>query len=93
VEIIEWSAERIRFRTQAVDAAHLVRMSYFPNWRADGGTIGRGRHSLMVVTPTSGDVVLRFAPTWVERTGAFTTLATLVAAIAVALLLRRRQPG
>lgn len=93
VQISEWSAERIRFRTQAIGAAHLVRMSYFPNWRADGATIERGRHSLMVVTPTGSEVVLRFAPTWVERTGAFTSLATLVAAIAVALLLRRRHPG
>ena len=90
-QIVEWSDERIRFRTQAVGTPHLVRMSYFPNWRADGATLQRGRHSMMLVTPTRHEVTLAFAPTWVERTGAGITLVTWLGLIGTVWLLRRRR--
>lgn len=62
--------ERISFRTTAVGVPHLVKVSYFPNWHAEGAD---GPYpatpSFMVVVPTSTDVVLDFGLTWAELTG------------------------
>lgn len=61
---------RISFRTTAVGVPHLVKVSYFPNWKATGA---EGPYlaspSLMLVVPTDNEVVLEFRNTWAERVG------------------------
>jgi hypothetical protein len=79
VSISEWSDERVRFSTTSVGKPHVVRMSYFPNWRARGGVIERGENSLMVVTPAQRDVELTFAPTMVETLAMMTSILAAVA--------------
>ena len=69
---------RVSFTTTAVGVPHLVKVSYFPNWRASGADGPyRAAPSLMVVVPTQEEVVLEFVRTWDEYMGAALTLASL----------------
>ena len=69
---------RISFRTEAVGTPHLIKVSYFPNWRATGA---EGPYlaapSLMMVIPTGPEVTLEFSNTWAEWLGWALTLAGL----------------
>jgi len=69
--------DSISFDTTAVGVPHLVKVSYFPNWNAEGADGPfRAAPSLMVVVPTEGSVVLHFGRTWSETVGlALTVLA------------------
>jgi hypothetical protein len=52
---------RISFTTDAIGVPHLVKVTYFPNWEAEGADgPWRAAPSLMVVVPTENDVVLEF---------------------------------
>ena len=68
----------VRFTTDAVGVPHLVKVSYFPNWTADGAEgVYRVAPSLMLVVPTESEVVLEFSRTWVEVVG----MALIVVAV------------
>ncbi len=70
---------RISFHTTAVGVPHLVKVSYFPNWKATGAEGPfRSTPSLMVVVPTQEDVVLEFVDTWPETAGKLITAGCLV---------------
>jgi hypothetical protein len=70
---------RISFTTSAVGVPHLVKVSYFPNWTAQGAEGPyRAAPSLMVVVPTSEQVVLEFKNTYAENIGMALTLIALV---------------
>jgi len=59
---------------------HLVKVSYFPNWKATGAD---GPYlvapSLMLVIPTESEVVIEFQNTWAEWLGWALTLGGLAA--------------
>jgi hypothetical protein len=84
---------RISFTTTAIGVPHLVKVSYFPNWAAKGADgPWRASPSLMVVVPTSADVVLEFEDTWAETAGKVGTLVGLAGLIGVGVWsLGRRQ--
>ncbi|HEX6946800.1 MAG TPA: hypothetical protein VF246_05580 [Acidimicrobiia bacterium] len=76
---------RISFRTEAVGAPHLVKVSYFPNWKATGAEgPWRATPSLMVVVPTQNEVVLEFVDTMPETVGKILTLLGVLALVGVA---------
>lgn len=81
----------IRFSTAAIGVPHMVKVSYFPNWVAEGAEGPfHAAPSLMVVVPTEEDVVLEFrnqAPEWL---GMALTAASLVAVAAILITRRRR---
>lgn len=86
---------RISFRTTAVGVPHMVKVSYFPNWKATGA-LGpwRAAPAFMVVVPTGEQVELRFEDTWAEDLGWWLTWggsALLVGWWVVARL--RRNPA
>jgi hypothetical protein len=82
---------RISFHTTAVGVPHLVKVSYFPNWKAAGAEGPyRAAPSLMVVVPTSEDVVLEFVNTAPEYAGMALSAAG-VAGVVVLFLLGRRK--
>jgi len=82
----------ISFTTTAVGIPHLVKVSYFPNWQADGADGPyRATPSLMVVVPTTTDVVIRFENTWVEKAGLALSVAGVVALVVVIVVGRRRR--
>lgn len=78
----ELTDQRISFHTTAVGAPHLIKVSYFPNWKATGA---EGPYlatpSLMLVIPTSEDVVIEFKNTWVENLGNSLSLLGVIALI------------
>ncbi len=69
---------QISFQTEAVGTPHLIKVSYFPNWKAKGA---EGPYlaapSLMMVVPTDSQVVLEFSNTWAEWLGWALTLSGL----------------
>jgi hypothetical protein len=88
--------DAISFHTDAVGVPHLVKVSYFPNWRANGaeGPFHAGP-SLMIVIPTQEEVTLQFANGGVENLGWVLTIGGLLAAIGggVFYRMRDRRPG
>jgi hypothetical protein len=78
---------RISFHTTGIGVPHLVKVSYFPNWKATGADGPyHATPSFMVVVPTANDVVLEFRNTPVEVAGWVLTLLGLL--ILGALLVR-----
>ena len=78
---------RISFNTTAIGVPHLVKVSYFPNWRVDGAEGPfRAAPSLMIVVPTEGSVVLDFGRTWAETIGLALTLIAIGAAATMGVL-------
>jgi hypothetical protein len=83
---------RISFSTTAIGVPHLVKVSYFPNWVAQGAEgPWHATPSLMVVVPTSEDVVLEFQDTWAETGGKIATLLGIVGLVGVVVWSRRRS--
>ena len=70
--------DSLSFDTTSVGVPHLVKISYFPNWRAEGAE-GQYRvtPSLMVVVPTDEHVELHFERTWAEWLGIVLTVIGL----------------
>ncbi len=82
---------RISFTTTAVGEPHLIKVSYFPNWEAQGADgPWRAAPSLMVVVPTSEQVVIEFNDTWAENGGKIATVVGVVLLVG-ALVWRRRS--
>jgi hypothetical protein len=75
-----------------VGIPHLIKVSYFPNWTAEGAEgPWRATPSLMVVVPTSDNVVLEFGDTWAETGGKVATGLALAALIGVGVWSVRRR--
>jgi hypothetical protein len=84
--------ERISFTTTAVGVPHLVKVSYFPNWQAEGADGPyRAAPSLMVVVPTQEHVVLEFRNRTAENIGIALTVLALGGLAAYAYLQRRER--
>jgi len=83
---------KISFTTTAVGVPHLVKVSYFPNWTAQGAEGPyRAAPSLMVVVPTQEEVVIEFKDTWAESSGKMITLAALLGFAAYGVMRWRRR--
>jgi hypothetical protein len=83
---------RIAFDTTAVGVPHLIKVSYFPNWDAEGAEGPfRAAPSLMVVVPTQEHVEIVFASTRAEILGNSLTVLSLGGLVAWAVLKRRRR--
>jgi hypothetical protein len=77
--------QSISFDVDQVGSPVLVKVSYFPNWQADGAEgPWRVAPNLMVVIPTERHVELNFGRTNVEYMSYGTTLLGIVALVALA---------
>jgi hypothetical protein len=84
--------DRIAFRTRALGIPHLVKVSYFPDWRVEGGDGPfLAAPSLMVVIPREEQVVLKFSRGWVEAAGFGLSWVTILTLGGSALLRRRKS--
>lgn len=76
--------EAVSFTVSEVGRPVLVRVSYFPNWSAQGA-LGpyRVAPNMMVVIPTENDVRLTFGPSVVDRFAYLLTGVGIVLAVAI----------
>lgn len=83
----------ISFDTTAVGVPHMVRVSYFPNWVAEGAEGPfHAAPSLMIVVPTSEHVEIRFQRLTAEWVGIGLTVLALAGLATVAVRSRRKEP-
>jgi hypothetical protein len=81
--------DQISFHVNKIGVPVLVKISYFPDWHASGAEgPWRAEPNLMVVVPTSHNVVLTYGSSGPSDLGAF---MTLLGVIALVVLLRRRS--
>jgi 6-pyruvoyl-tetrahydropterin synthase related domain len=87
--------DQLEFTTDRIGEPHVVKVSYFPNWHAEGAEgpwmLSPG---LMVVVPTQAHVRLVYRDTPVEEAGKALTVAgvaVLVVPLAAGRLRRRRS--
>ncbi len=84
--------DRISFDTTAIGVPHMVKISYFPNWVAEGADgPWRASPSLMVVVPTSEHVTLEFQDTWAETGGLVVSLIGIVVLIGFGVTALRQR--
>ncbi|MHB0981059.1 MAG: hypothetical protein ACYC5Q_13505 [Thermoleophilia bacterium] len=87
--------DRITFQTTAIGLPHIIKVSYFPNWKvkgADGPFVVSP--SFMMVIPREREVVLTYGRTlsnWVGQI--FTAIGWLIVVAVLLLGLRRRRRG
>ena len=82
---------RIAFKTTALGAPHLIKVSHFPNWTARGAAGPfPASPSLMIVIPTQEDVELTFEYTWPELSG-FVLTGAGIGFLATLWLVKRRR--
>jgi hypothetical protein len=82
----------VSFTTDRVGQPHLVKVSWFPNWRVEGAEgPWLASPGLMMVVPTQSEVRLTYRDTPVDLAGKALTVAGLGALAAPAVLRRRRR--
>ncbi len=90
VRLLSLEPERIRFETDAPGIPHLVRMSYHPRWRSNGGeTVHLVEPCFMLVVPEGKRVELNYERSLGDRLG----LGLSFLGAIVLLLLLVRGPG
>jgi hypothetical protein len=82
---------RIRFTTNKIGIPHLIKVSYFPNWRVNGaeGVYPVSPH-LMLVIPREEKVVLTYGRSFWDYLGIILTLGTLFCLLLTRLPLVKR---
>ncbi|MGZ5383024.1 MAG: hypothetical protein ACXWH0_03425, partial [Acidimicrobiia bacterium] len=84
--------DKISFRTTAIGVPHLIKVSYFPNWKAEGADGPyRAAPALMVVVPTEANVTLEFRSTWAEQVGTALTIGGLLFLVSGGFLVWRKS--
>jgi hypothetical protein len=92
VSNVEIGDDWLSFETEAIGVPHLVKVSYFPNWVAEGAEGPyRAAPSLMVVVPTSEHVELRFGRSWIEFVGFGATLVAIAGLVSFKVVPSVRQ--
>ncbi len=85
VDDVRVDDDRISFHVDRPGTPVLVKMSYFPNWQASGADGPyRVAPNLMVVVPTSNDVVLHYGRQPVDLAAIALTLLGIAAAVVLA---------
>jgi hypothetical protein len=85
---IQLERQRLSWHTDAVGAAHLVRMAWHPRWQlATKGKLYLAGPGFMLVVPEEADVVLEYGHTPVGRAG---MLASTLAVLSLLFLLWRK---
>ncbi len=80
VDGLEVDSSKVIFTTSHIGQPHIIKYSYFPNWKANGA---KGPYlvspSLMLVIPTQREVVLEYKTSVTDRLSFFLSLLTYLA--------------
>jgi hypothetical protein len=86
------TGDQLSFTTDRIGEPHIVKVSWFPNWRVEGAEgpwmLSPG---LMVVVPTQREVRLSYRDTPVDLAGKALTVAGVGALLAPTVLGRARR--
>ncbi len=86
---------KIRFRTNRINEPHLIKVSYFPNWRVQGAhAVYPVSPHMMLVIPREPEVVLTYGRSGAELAGGAITLIggiLIVSGVILRRLRRRRK--
>ena len=92
VSRISQTDNAVSFHVDKVGVPVEVKVSYFPNWQASGADgPWRTAPNLMVVVPTSHDVILHYASSGADKAGELISVLAVVAAVALAIAGRRAR--
>jgi len=70
---------KIRFTTNKIGIPHLIKVSFFPNWKVSGANgVYPVSPNLMMVIPRQPEVILTYGYTLWDRIGIWITTATLI---------------
>ncbi|RZB29832.1 MAG: hypothetical protein SRB1_02112 [Desulfobacteraceae bacterium Eth-SRB1] len=70
---------RIRFTTNGIGLPHLIKVSYFPNWKVEGANaVYPVSPHLMLVIPRENEVTLTYKTSLWEKAGMALTAGTLI---------------
>lgn len=84
--------DRIVFTTNCIGRPHLIKMSYFPNWKVKGAKrIYQASPSLMMVVPESKNVEIYYGYLPEDIIGILSTLITLIGIFLFYLLIPERR--
>jgi hypothetical protein len=84
----EVTSSRITFRTNGLGLPHLIKMSYYPNWKVLGADrIYRVSPDFMLVYPSQEEVTLYFGYTLSDNIGRSMSLLTILCVLG--LVVRR----
>ncbi|MBZ0273290.1 hypothetical protein K8I61_14725 [bacterium] len=76
VDVLEFEDERVRFTTTCPGEPHVVKYSYFPNWKVKGAKrIYQVSPNFMLVYPRENDVTLYYGSLFVDSFSRFLTFA------------------
>ena len=88
----EVSDEGIRFKTTAIGTPHIVKMSWFPNWKVRGARgVYRVSPGFMLVYPEQETVELYYGTTGSDRVGYALTVLGLLGVVLLAVKKRGRD--
>lgn len=78
--------EKITFTTNCVGKPHIIKVTYFPNWKVTGAKgVYQASPSFMMVVPTQNEVTLYYGRTAVNNAGRLMTLIGIILIILFAL--------
>jgi len=86
-DVIEQTSSKIVFKTNQIGAPHIIKMSYFPNWKVKGAEkVYMVSPDFMLVYPTQETVTLYYGKTLTDTIAYIISLLTLISAIALIVL-------
>lgn len=86
--------DRIAFRTTGLGLPHIIKCSYYPNWKVRGArAVYWVTPGFMLVYPQAESVELHYGSTAADRMGRGLTLLAVAVLLAVAWIGRRQREG
>ena len=91
-EKIEANGSKLRFRTDSIGLPHLIKISYYPNWKVTGAEkIYRVSPSFMLIYPTDEEVTLYYGSTTMDTVGRSVSALSAFGLCLAAIVMRTRR--
>ena len=86
------SDDEIEFWTSCVGVPHLIRVSYYPNWKVNGAdNIYLVSPSFMLVFPKTNRVRIYYADTWIDIIGKIISILAIIYTLLIILVTLSRN--
>jgi hypothetical protein len=83
-DIIEQTSSKIVFKTNQIGTPHIIKMSYFPNWKVKGAEkVYMVSPDFMLVYPAQQEVTLYYGKTLTDIIAYLISMLTMIAAVII----------